>query len=257
MVNWIGDRLSNLWDWFTDIGLHLLWAALIIVLILIGSRWLRRRLNRGLRSRHVNPNAVNLINIFSKMLVYSFVIIVLLRVFGVDSSSLATTVGIVAGAITLSLQDVIKNLVSGIYLLIEQPFRVGDRIEVSLQKGIVERVDIRTTVLLNEFDEHVLVPNYLVFSQIVLNRSSKVDAPEHFTIEGVTAQPSEMRRIFDEVAANLEVAKPPKLEIVQAGPYHFVYEISIWWKPGDTDRFALVSCLRERFPDAMIKRVTS
>src|SRR5262245_19892744 len=220
MGNWLSDKASELWNWLLSIGFHLLWTVVILIAIIVGARWVRRRLNRGLRSKHVNPNVVNLVNIFSKIIVYSFVFIVLLRSLGVDSSSLATTVGLVAGAVTLSLQDVLKNLVSGIYLLVEQPFRVGDRIEVSTQKGIVERVDIRTTVLINELDEQVLVPNYLVFSQIVLNRSSKVDAPDLYSIEGVTAQPYEMKEIFSQAATNFPLAKEPKLEILRAGPLH-------------------------------------
>ena len=90
--------------------------------------------------------------------------------------------------------------------------RVGDRIEVSNQRGIVEKVDIRTTDLRNEFDELVLVPNYKVFSEIVLNRSSKVDAPDHFAIEGITAPPSEMKEVFAQVTADMPVAKEPPIK---------------------------------------------
>jgi small-conductance mechanosensitive channel len=254
MGNLLKDLLSNLWDWFTDIGIQLLWAALIIVAILAASRWLRRRLNRGLLTKHVNPNVVNLINIFSKMFVYSLIFIVLLRVFGVDSSSLATTVGLVAGAITLSLQDVLKNLVSGIYLLVEQPFQVGDRIEVSKERGVVEKVDIRTTVLRNDYDEAVLVPNYKVFSEVVLNRSTKSDAADLFKLEGSKVAPVEARETVTKIASSLSFAREPVIEVTKAGPETFDYEIKLWWKVGATDRFALVSCLRDHFPEATITR---
>jgi small-conductance mechanosensitive channel len=256
MRDWLNDRLSNLWNRVTDIGVELLWAAGIIAAILIGARWLRRRINGALRARNINPNAVNLINIFSKVIIYTIVFIVLLRVFGVSSSSLVTVVGLVSAAVTLSLQDVLKNFVSGIYLLMEQPFRVGDKIEVTTQKGIVEKVDIRTTVLLNEQGEHVLVPNYKVFSEIVLNRSTHIDSPDRFTLEGLTAPPAEVRETMTKIGEGLPFSKEPMVEIVKAGPEKFDYEISIWWKPGDTNRFALVSCLRERFPEATISRVT-
>jgi small-conductance mechanosensitive channel len=257
MADWLSDKASQFWDWFTGFGLQLLWAALVIVALLMASRWLRRRLNRALRRKRLNPNVVNLINIFSKIFVCILVIIVLLRLFGVSSQSLATVIGLVSAAVTLSLQDVLKNLVAGVYLLMEQPFRVGDRIEVSNQRGIVEKVDIRTTDLRNEFDELVLVPNYKVFSEIVLNRSSKVDAPDHFAIEGITAPPSEMKEVFAQVTADMPVAKEPKLEIVKAGPIHFDYEVTVSWKAGTADRFALVNCLRERFPNATIRKVSS
>jgi hypothetical protein len=257
MGDWLTDRLSNLWDWFTSFGVHLLWAALVIVALLMASRWLRRRLNRALRRRRLNPNVVNLINIFSKIFVYILVLIVLLRLFGVSSSSLATVIGLVSAAVTLSLQDVLKNLVSGVYLLMEQPFRVGDRIEVTNQRGIVEKVDIRTTVLRNEFDEHVLVPNYKVFSEIVLNRSSKVDAPDHYKIEGLTLPPPEVRETIQQIGVGLQVAREPRIEIIKAGPEIYDYEVSVWWNAGSSDRFGFVSCLREHFSEATISKVSA
>jgi small-conductance mechanosensitive channel len=254
MGDWLNDKASELWDWFTSIGVNLLTAGIVIAAILLGSGWLRRRVNRGFRRRQINRNVVDLIDILAKIIAYIFIFLVLLRAFGVQSSSLATSVGLVVGAITLALQDVLKNLVSGVYLLIEQPFRVGDHIEVTGQKGTVEKVDIRTTVLRNEFDEQVLVPNYKVFSEIVLNRTANVDAPDHYSIAGTTTQPSAMKEIVAKIAANLPLAKPPVLDIVSAGPDHFDYEIRLWWKAGSADRFTLVSLLRERFPDATIIR---
>jgi small-conductance mechanosensitive channel len=256
MSDWLKDEASNLWDWFTGFGVELLWAALVIAGILFASRWLRRRLNRTLRKRNVNPNVVNLLNIFSKVIVYTFVFIVLLRLFGVSSSSLVTVVGLVSAAITLSLQDVLKNFVSGVYLLMEQPFRVGDRIEVTAQKGVVEKVDIRTTVLRNEHDEHVLVPNYKVFSEIVLNRFTHGEPADRFTIEGVTKPPAEVKKTLTQLTEGLAVTREPRIEIMKAGPVKFDYEISVWWIAGSSDRFALFSCLREHFPEATISRVT-
>jgi small-conductance mechanosensitive channel len=256
MGDWLTDQLSDLWHWSTDFGVQLLWATGISAAILIGERCLRRRINRGLRARRFNPNVVDLINIFSKVVVYLFVFIALLRVFGVSSSSLVTVIGLVTAAIALSLQDVLKNFVSGVYLLMEQPFRVGDRIEVTAQKGIVEKVDIRTTILRNEQDEQVLVPNYKVFSEIVLNRSNHIDAPDRFTLEGLTAPPAEVRKTLSKIVEGLQFSKDPKIEIVKAGPEKFDYEVSVWWKIGADDRFGFVSCLREHFPGATISRVT-
>jgi small conductance mechanosensitive channel len=257
MGDWPKDVLSNLWDWFTDFGVNLLWAALVIVGILVGSRWLRLRLNRGLRAKRVNPNAVNLINIFSKIFVYTLVFIVLLRVLGVDSSSLATTVGLVAGAVTLSLQDVLKNLVSGIYLLVEQPFRVGDQIEVTNQKGVVEKVDIRTTVLRNDLDELVLVPNFIIFSQVVLNRHTHVDLPDRFAIAGLSTPPSEVKKALLQVCKGLPLRQEPKIEITKAEPEKYDYEVRVWWNDGAADRFGFISCLREQLPEATISKVTA
>jgi small conductance mechanosensitive channel len=258
MQDWTTDELNNLWDWFTNFAVHFLWAALLIAIILFGSRWFRRRTKSAARRRHYNPNVVSLIDNITKVFIYTLVFIVVLKSLGVSSSSLVTIVGLVSAAITLSLQDVLKNFVSGLYLLAEQPFLVGDRIEVVGQKGVIERVDIRTTVLRDEADELVLVPNYKVFSEVVLNRKSYVDAPDRFTIEGAAMPLAEAKSTLIGIIAEQSgiSKKEPKIEIMRASADTFDYEIQIWWRPGESDRFALVSCLREHFPEAVISRVT-
>jgi small conductance mechanosensitive channel len=258
MQEWINNELNNLWDWISNVGVQILWAAFVIVVILFGSRWIRRRTKSAARRRHYNPNVVSLIDNITKVFIYTLVFIVVLKLFGVSSSSLVTVVGLVSAAITLSLQDVLKNFVSGLYLLAEQPFLVGDRIEVVGQKGVIERVDIRTTVLRDEADELVLVPNYKVFSEVVLNRKSHVDAPDRFAIDEATMPPTEARSTLTGIIAGQSgiAKKEPKIEIMRASADAFDYEIQIWWRPGESDRFALVSCLREHFPEAVIRRAT-
>jgi len=257
MTDWLSDELHNLWDWISSAGVQFLWGALIIAAILFGSRWVRSRTKTAARQRRYNPNLVSLIDNLAKVIVYTIVFLVVLRLIGVSTSSLATSIGLISAAITLSLQDVLKNFVSGLYLLAEQPFLVGDRIEVAGQKGVIERIDIRTTVLRDESDERVLVPNYKVFSEVVLNRSTYVDAPDRFAIDGITMPPAEAKSALKEVFAGQSgmAKKEPKIEIMRASAETFDYEIQVWWRPGESDRFALVSCLREHFPEAVIRRL--
>ena len=98
---------------------------------------------------------------------------------GGDTSSLATSIGLITAAVTLALQDVLRNFVSGLYLLIERPFLVGDTIRVADQRGTVDRVDIRTTVIRDARLDEVFVPNFIVFSQVVRRKSvtASTDSP--------------------------------------------------------------------------------
>jgi small-conductance mechanosensitive channel len=140
---------------------------------------------------------------------------------------------------------------------VEQPFRVGDQIEVTNQKGVVEKVDIRTTVLRNDLDELVLVPNFIIFSQVVLNRQTHVDLPDRFAIEGLSAPPSDVQKILLQVSKGLPLRQEPKIEITKAELEKYDYEVSVWWNDGAADQFALVACLREHFPEATITKVTA
>jgi small-conductance mechanosensitive channel len=81
--------------------------------------------------------------------------------------ALASVLGLAA---SLALQDVLKNFVAGIYLLVERPFRIGEEIKVKDFVGRVETVDVRTTVLRTAEGEAVMVPNAILFAEIILNR---------------------------------------------------------------------------------------
>jgi small-conductance mechanosensitive channel len=98
-------------------------------------------------------------------------IVTILDAFGVPLSALVTIVGVIGLGISLALQDILKNFFAGTYLLFERPFRIGDEISVKDHRGIVETVGIRTTTLRTADNVQVLIPNAMVFSDVVLNRT--------------------------------------------------------------------------------------
>ena len=106
-------------------------------------------------------------------------ILVVLGILGVSAAGLVTIFGAVGLAFSLALQDILKNFFSGIYLLLERPFRVGDTIRVKEQQGTVENIGIRTTLLRTPDNVQVLVPNAVVFAEVVTNHShEQPPAPE-------------------------------------------------------------------------------
>lgn len=117
--------------------------------------------------------------------------ITVLDTLGVPPATLVTFVGVVGIGISLALQDILKSFFAGTYLLFERPFRIGDEISVKDQRGIVENIGVRTTRLRTEANVLVAIPNAVVFSEMVLNRTNE-------------RKPSDVR-----VAADNERATPP------------------------------------------------
>jgi small conductance mechanosensitive channel len=79
--------------------------------------------------------------------------------------------GIFALAFSLAFQDILKNFIAGVFLLLERPFKIGDEISVDGHTGVVDNVEIRTTTLRTEDGEEVLIPNSLVYTETIINRS--------------------------------------------------------------------------------------
>lgn len=147
-------------------GLAILVVALVIARFVKG--WTMRLF---MRSR-VSLNLATLLGNLAQMGVVAIGVVSMLPSFGVDWASLLTLVGTAGLAISLSMQDLLKNVVAGIYILMEQPFRIGDRISVKEATGVVQGIELRTTILCTDENLQVVVPNSVVLNEIVTNSSA-------------------------------------------------------------------------------------
>ena len=90
---------------------------------------------------------------------------------GVDIAALIAALGLTSLAIGLALKDTIENAITGVLLLIQRPFHVGDVIKVGDVSGTVADVAIRTTNIKTFDGLHVLIPNRHVYNEVITNWS--------------------------------------------------------------------------------------
>ena len=100
-------------------------------------------------------------------------VVLALAIIGVDLPALTALVGLLTIALSLSLQDIIRGLLAGLYLLIERPFQVGDTVDVGGQQGVIEDVTMRTTILRSTSGDRVIVPNLVMFTTTIVHRQIK------------------------------------------------------------------------------------
>jgi MscS family membrane protein len=98
-------------------------------------------------------------------------LIVLLSHFGVNVSALTASLGIAGLALSLAAQDTLSDAISGFVILMDQPFRVGDRIEISGLGtwGDVVQIGTRTTRIRTRDNRMVIVPNSTIGKSQVVN----------------------------------------------------------------------------------------
>ena len=96
---------------------------------------------------------------------------VLLGRFGIELGSIATAVGLGGLAISLAAQDVLSDLIAGFIILVSQPFRIGDRIEIQDLGtwGDVIEIGVRTTNIRTRDNRMVIVPNSIIGKSQVVN----------------------------------------------------------------------------------------
>jgi len=94
-------------------------------------------------------------------------------------------VGLLGLAFGLAFQDILKNWISGFFLLLERPFRIGDDITVGGFTGSVETVRLRVTALRTLDAQRILVPNQMVYTSAIVDASS-YPVRQFTTLAGVT-----------------------------------------------------------------------
>ncbi len=97
----------------------------------------------------------------------------MLGFFNVNVSALVTTLGVGSLAIALAAQEVLSNMISGFIIMIDQPFRIGDRIELEELRtwGDVQDIGLHRTRILTRDNRLVSVPNALIGTSRVINHS--------------------------------------------------------------------------------------
>jgi small conductance mechanosensitive channel len=146
-------------------------ALVVLIVSFVGARLVLNWIGTGMRRAKVDPGTQILIK---RALVVGWVVVtllVVLAILGVNPTGLVAVAGVVSLAFSLAIQDILKNFFSGVYLLLERPFRVGDTIRVKEQLGVVENIGVRTTVLRTVDNVQVLVPNATVFGEVVTNHT--------------------------------------------------------------------------------------
>jgi small-conductance mechanosensitive channel len=235
--------------------INLVLALLVVVLGLGLARLAKRRLVRLVARPHVSGNLAVLLGNAAFIGIAVVACLVALRLLGIDSAAVVTVLGVSTVAIGLAMQDMLKNLFAGVFLLLEQPFRIGDTIVVDNREGEVESIEVRTTVLRMRDGTQALVPNAIVLATTVMNRTAYPTRRVSIKIAGLTEDVEAIsNRAIEALANHPDLAETPTpqvyVESVVDGKTTVVVDA---WRRADRDLSPKVLLsLRSAFPEASV-----
>ncbi|MCJ7435073.1 MAG: mechanosensitive ion channel [Anaerolineales bacterium] len=147
---------------------NILTALLILVASLYLAGLLGKLIRRALERRDISPGITNLLSQTLRWTIITFGMIAALQRFFNVTAFLAG-LGILGFTVGFALQDIMQNFVAGIILLVQQPFKVGDAINVADYGGTVLVIDLRTTDI-KTFDGRIIIlPNADILSSAIEN----------------------------------------------------------------------------------------
>src|ERR1700680_1237635 len=132
-------------------------------------RLLRRLIDGALHRTAADRQVQTLVHNVMTAVTYLIAVLSALVIGGVHIAVLLTVAGLGSIAIGLALQDILRNVLAGIWLLLERPFRLGDNVAVLDQAGVVQNITMRTPTLRTADGRLAVLPNLIAFSNPVVN----------------------------------------------------------------------------------------
>jgi small conductance mechanosensitive channel len=151
----------------------------VALLILMVTLWLAGRVSnlvdRGItrlpahRRHPADRTLAVFVSTIAKYLVIAVGLIAVLQQLGVQTTSVIAVLGAASLAVGLALQGTLSNVAAGVMLLLQRPYRVGDRVELNGRQGKVRRIDLFNTVVVDYDGLTLYLPNGKVFGDMIVN----------------------------------------------------------------------------------------
>jgi small conductance mechanosensitive channel len=192
--------------------------ATVVLLVILG--WgLARLLARGFASslyRRLEPGTAGTIGFLVRLLTILVMTVVALRIAGLQASTLAVGGGFTAVVVGLAAQQVLGNLLAGLVLITNRPFRVGERVRLQAgvlagqTEGVVGQLGLFYTTLVRGADR-VLIPNGVLIQCAVtpLREPERVEFRARF---GADTSPREVQHILEETI-EVPLRYPPDIRV--------------------------------------------
>lgn len=147
-------------------------AVIAFLLCSVAVKLANRLLNRAMEKPHFDNSIKNLIRTIAKIALWSLTAIIVADTLGIPTTSLVAVLSVAGLALSLSIQDIMSNVFSGITLLITRPFTTGDWIEINSISGMVKNVGLFYTIILTVDKRTVHIPNSSVVTSQIANHDS-------------------------------------------------------------------------------------
>lgn len=164
------------WEYLTQNGMEFGLNLLAAVAIFLIGRWMVmhvvKLMKAALIRTKVDMTLVSFLGNVANIGLLILVIIAALGKLGVPTTSVTALVGGAGLAIALSLKDQLSNFAAGALIILFRPFKVGDYIKVDGYEGYVREIKMVQTSLRTYANEEVVLPNSVVMSNSITNKSS-------------------------------------------------------------------------------------
>ena len=232
-----GPIFGLLPPWIPESLARLVAAVLLFVLAWYGSKLFVQVFGRRIARRFQRPSVTRTVLRSMRLAILIFAGLLGLAVIGLRASDVALSVGVFSAVVGIVLAPIVGSVISGFFVLADQPYEIGDMIELvdRGQTGFVEDITLRYTKIFTLDNTFLVVPNGAMRERDVINYSAE-DARTRLSLDLLVTYESDIaqaRELSEEAAREVD-------NVIQGGP-----DIRI----GSARYPAAPTCYIEKFAD--------
>ena len=242
LLTW-GFQIADIEVWiyrfFTQISIGNISISIVGILggfLLFGlgyllTRWIQKWVDGHVLARsHVDMGVRNSVKTGIGYLGVGLAVLIGVSAAGIDLSSFALVASALSVGIGFGLQNIVSNFVSGLILLVERPFKVGDHVVTGTTEGIVKRISVRATEIETFRKQSIIVPNSDLINSPVGNwtHRNKIGRSEIPISVSYRADPQKVMDILLELVDQIPVVlrnPEPHVEFLSFGPSSLNFEL--------------------------------
>ena len=228
---------------FSDGVDHLLVRVLFSLLILLwGRAWFRattlaiQTLSQDAEHFAVfQPRTRPLFEISVKLVLFSLLVWLFMALWGIDGTAWLASAGVIGIAVGFAARDTLANLISGVSIIADAPYKIGDYIILDTgERGVVTEVGMRSTRLLTRDDVEISIPNAVMGNAKITNESGGPAIEHRIRVPVGVAYGTPPRKVVDlleDIARENDMvidSPAPRARMRGFGPSSLDFELLGW-----------------------------
>lgn len=235
-------------------------SFVVIVTYFILWKITEKILNNSLKRFNIEKTLSNFLTNLVMAIISILALITISIIFGINTASILASLGVFGLAIGFAAQDILSNIISGLFIFWDKPFVIDDLIEINDTYGKIDKITMRTTKVVTPDGKLLTIPNKDVVNNTVASYTNfpNLRLDIDFTVDGNEDINKIRRLLFKLVEADNRFLKKPEPEVVlnKSNDYNIELIFKIWIK-NEKDHIAARFDLREKLNDTLLNENVS
>ncbi|WP_179997069.1 mechanosensitive ion channel family protein [Acinetobacter sp. YH16050] len=247
------STIDKIMEGFWERVPYLIIAAVVLIVFWLLARVFKWSIRKTLNNRsYTRQNLVLVLNRVgsSAIIFFGFLIAMVIAIPGFTPSQLMSALGLGSVAIGFAFKDIFQNLLSGVLILLSEPFKIGDDIIVNNMEGTVEDIQIRATFLRSPDGRRIVIPNATVYTSAVTVNTAYTRRRCEFVV-GIGYE-DDVQKAKDIILAildrDIKILSQPAFSVNVTALADFSINLNVrWWvNTTETTTSASISEVQER-----------